>query len=400
MSVDKRPLGLGIAGLGRAFVAMAPTLARHPGVRVTGAADPRIEARTRFEQQWGAPAHGELSTLLRDPAVEAVYVATPHQHHVEAVERVAAAGRHVLVEKPMALTLAECDRMIVAAERAGVALVVGHTHSFDAAVEAIRAVVDDGRYGSLRMLNGWAYTDFLYRPRRPEELDTARGGGVLFNQAPHHVDMVRYLAGGGVRSVRAATGVWDPARPTEGSYSAFIDFASGVACTLVYSGYAHFDTDEFHDWVGETGRRRDPHEYGAARRLLARCNSPEDEARLKGETGYGGSLPLGRVAGPGCDEVAHDHFGTLIASFDRADVRPTPQGLIVYGDHARETVTLPPHPSGADRGAVLDELVCAVRCGQVPRRDGRWARATLEVCLAMLQSSRERREVVLDAATP
>ena len=74
------------------------------------------------------------------------------------------------------------------------------------------------------MINAFYYTDFLYRPRRPEELDTRVGGGVLFNQASHQVDVVRYLAGGRARSVRALTGDWDASRPTEGAYAALMTF--------------------------------------------------------------------------------------------------------------------------------------------------------------------------------
>ena len=59
------------------------------------------------------------------------------------------------------------------------------------------------------MITALNYTDFLYRPRRPEELDTAQGGGAVFNQAAHQVDIVRLLGGGRVKSVRAATGAWD-----------------------------------------------------------------------------------------------------------------------------------------------------------------------------------------------
>ena len=64
------------------------------------------------------------------------------------------------------------------------------------------------------MINAINYTDYLYRPRRPEELDTALGGGAIFNQAAHQIDIVRLLGGGRVASVRAATGAWDITRPT------------------------------------------------------------------------------------------------------------------------------------------------------------------------------------------
>ena len=77
-------------------------------------------------------------------------------------------------------------------------LVVGHSHSFDAPILRTRELIASGDFGAVRMINAFNYTDFLYRPRRPEELDTAHGGGAVFNQAAHQVDIVRLLGGGRV----------------------------------------------------------------------------------------------------------------------------------------------------------------------------------------------------------
>ena len=93
--------------------------------------------------------------------------------------------------------------MIAAARHAGVHLIVGHSHSFDAPILRTRALIASGEYGAVRMITALNYTDFLMRPRRPEELDTAQGGGAVFNQAAHQVDIVRLLGGGRVKSVRA-----------------------------------------------------------------------------------------------------------------------------------------------------------------------------------------------------
>ena len=146
-----------------------------------------------------------------------VYIATPHEHHATHVATVTAHGKHVLVEKPMAITLAECRQMIAAAERAGVSLLVGHSHSFDRPILRTREIIASGAVGPVRMINAQYYTDFLYRPRRPEELVTGRGGGVVFSQGAHQIDIVRLLGGGRVRTVRALTGAWDSDRPTEGA---------------------------------------------------------------------------------------------------------------------------------------------------------------------------------------
>lgn len=374
---------IGALGLGRAFSVMAPTFARDPRVTLVAGADPREEARRRFARDFNAKAFDSAEELCRDPEVEVVYIATPHQFHAANALAAAKHGKHVLVEKPMALTLEDCRAMIAAAREMGVQLIVGHSHSFDAPILRTRQLIEGGAFGRVRMITALNYTDFLYRPRRPEELDTAAGGGVIFNQAAHQVDIVRLLAGAPVRTVRAFTGAWDAARPTEGAYTCQLGFADGAFATLVYSGYAHFDSDEFTGWIGEMGAKKDPADYGAARRLLS-----GNEAELKSARNYGGAAFREMRAAQ-----AHQHFGTVIVSCERADLRPLPSGVMIYADTDRRTEDLP--APQVPRAEVIDELYQAIVHGIAPRHGGESALATMEVCLAMLRSAREQREVTL-----
>ena len=126
------------------------------------------------------------------------------------------------------MTLAECRAMIDAVERAGVHLIVGHSHSFDAPYRRTREIIAGGEFGKLGMITASNFTDFMYRPRRPEELVTAQGGGVIFSQGAHQIDIVRLLGGGRVRSIRAYTGNWDRDRMTEGAYAALLEFEDGA----------------------------------------------------------------------------------------------------------------------------------------------------------------------------
>jgi phthalate 4,5-cis-dihydrodiol dehydrogenase len=268
-------LKLGIIGLGRAFTLMLPTFASHPRIAMIAASDPRWDARERFAAEFGAKAYEDAEALCADPQVGAVYVASPHQFHVDHVKLAARHGKHVLVEKPVALTVGDCREMIAAARGAGIKLLVGHSHSYDLPYLHAREMIRTGAYGRVRMINALNFTDFLYRPRRPEELDTKAGGGVVFSQAAHQVDIVRLLAGAKAKSVRAFTGNWDPARPTEGAYNAQIGFEDGCFASLTYSGYAHFDTDEFQGWSGELGQKRDANTtYGGARQALRQAATP------------------------------------------------------------------------------------------------------------------------------
>lgn len=386
-----RQLRMGVAGLGRAFTIMVPTLVNDPRIKLVAGADPRPEGRALFASQFGAKTCATVEELCTEPDVEVVYVATPHQHHAAHVRLAAEHGKHVLVEKPMAISIAECQAMIEAAKKAGVTLVVGHSHSFNAPILRTREIIASGAYGKPRMISALNFTDFLYRPRRPEELDTTQGGGVIFSQAAHQIDIMRLLGGGRVRSVRAMTGAWDPARPTEGAYSALLTFEDGTFASMTYSGYAHFDSDELTNWIGEMGLARDQSRYGAARKAL-RAAKPGEESALKAARNFGGKDYAPASIAPAGTRL-HQHFGFTIVSCERADLRPQPDGVMIYDDALAwlDPVPVPAVP----RSEVIDELYGAIVEGKPPLHDGAWSLATMEVCLAILASARDNKDIPL-----
>ena len=366
-----KKLKLGVAGLGRAFALTAPTLASDARVAVVAAADPRPEALEKIRHEFGAKGVPSLDELLKSD-VDAVYIATPHRLHAEQAVAAARAGTHVLVEKPMALSIDECRAMGDAARKHRVHLIVGPSHSFDPPIRRTKELIP--RFGRVRMITALNFTDFLYRPRNPDELDHA-----LLNQSAHHVDIARFLSGARLRSVRAHAAAWDRG---QGAYSALLDFEESFA-TLVYSGYAHFDSDEFAGWIGELGQKKDPARYGAARRALA----GRDESKLKSNRNYGGP-----DFEPGKAEF-HEHFGSIIVSCDRADLRPLPTGVMVHADDEQRLEPLAPPKT--TRAAVIDELYDAVVNGKAPLHDAAWGLATTEACLAILESARTGKEVPL-----
>lgn len=389
------PVRLGVLGLGRAFTLMLPTFVGDSRVRLVAGFDPRPDARAAFAQQLGGTAHDSVAAVCADTAVEWVYVATPHQLHADHVVLAAKHGKHVLVEKPMATALADCDRMIDACEKAGTQLIVGHSHSFDAPVLLARHLIDQGRIGAVRFVHAMQYTDFLYRPRRPEELDTAQGGGVVFSQAAHQLDIVRLLAGGMARSVRAHTGLWDPARPTEGAYSALIAFEGGAFASATYNGYGYYDTDALMDGVGELGTPKAANAHAQTRSQFARTTDETAEAALKAQRNFGGRLYQAVVPSP---PVTCQHFGPVIVSGDLGDLRLRPTGVEIHdakGVHL-EPCTLPAVP----RGEVIDELWEVAREGRAPLHGARWSRATLELCLALLRSQQAGADIMLRHQVP
>ena len=385
------PLKIGVAGLGRAFTLMLPTFMQDSRIQLVAATDPIARAKAQFEKDFQAVTVESVAELCALKEVEAVYIATPHQFHAEHVALAAQHGKHVWVEKPMAISLEECTHMMNACQQAGVQLMVGHSHSFNAPVLRARHLIASGQLGQVRMITALNYTDFLYRPRRPEELNTALGGGVIHSQAAHQIDVVRLLGGGKVASVQACTGQWDASRPTEGAYSALLLFENGAFANVTYNGHGHFDSDVWMDHVGEIGNAKPESEneqrYGQAKKRLASAQSPEQESDLKAARNYGGP----QYAPAAMNANAFQHFGPVVVSCDKGDIRLTPHGIWVYGPDKVyfDELSAPAYP----RKEVIDELFQALRHTNPLVHNGEWSRASTEVCLGILQAAKSQQAV-------
>jgi phthalate 4,5-cis-dihydrodiol dehydrogenase len=388
-------LRLGMAGLGVASTQIMPSIATLPFIKITAAADTRTDALAKFSETYKGETFTSVESMCASPNVDAVYIATPNQLHAEHAIAAAKHKKHVIVEKPMALSTAECEAMNEAAEKNGVNLLCGHTHSFDPPIRKIREIVKSGELGKLCMVNSWNYNEFMYRPRMKHELATSRG--VVLNQGPHQVDVVRLIGGGMVRSVRAMTGIWDKARGHEGSYTCYIEFDDGTPATLVYSGYGFFDTAELFSWVGEGGQYRDPETNLKVRKRLREVLSSEEEEALKEQMRFGGQRE-GEYSHVWSGERKQPFFGFTIVSCEHGDIRQTPDGLFIYGETEKREIFLLAGRRG--REAEVEELYEAVVNHRPVFHDGRWGEATLEVCLALLESAEKRKEVFLSYQVP
>jgi phthalate 4,5-cis-dihydrodiol dehydrogenase len=384
-----------MAGLGVASTQILPVVSKLPYIQVTAAADVRQEALTKFRTEYDAEVFTSFEEMCKSPNVDFVYIATPNELHARHVITAAEHGKHAIVEKPMALSIEECEAMNRAAEKNGVRLLCGHTHSFDPPIRKMREIVRGGELGRLRMVHSWNYNEFMYRPRMKRELATSRG--VVLNQGPHHVDIVRLIGGGMVRSVRAMTGIWDKARAHEGSYVCYLEFEDGTPATLVYSGYGFFDTAELFWWIGEGGQPRDPETNLKVREKIRSVRTAEEEESLKEEMRYGGRRE-GEYSHAWGGESRQPFFGLTLASCEKGDIRQSPHGLFVYGENQKREVAVPAGRRG--REAEAEELYQAVVNRRPVFHDGRWGEATLEVCLAMLESAKERKEVFLSHQVP
>jgi len=385
------PIRLGISGLGLAGSFMIRAAIQDPRIRLIAAADPLPRPREAFARDFEARAYDDFAALCRDPNIDAVYIASPHRLHAVQAVRALAHGKAVLVEKPLALSLAECDTIIEAANQSGLPVIVGHTHAFDPGIREMYRILQSGALGRLGMILAFNYTDFIYRAHAGDEFDPQRGGGIILNQVTHQIEVVRLLAGGMVRSVRAQLGALDPARPADGNCMAFLQFEGGAAASLIYSGYDFFDSDELHDWVAEGGTSKEQGQQGRTRATFAKRDIAENVAHEA--LAYGGRvLPTEQPFLP--------HFGIVIVTGEKGEMRLSPNGIYIYDSDGARELPIARGRFRAGQGNALDALWGALREGRPTVHTARWGKATLEVALAIRRSAQERREVMLSHQVP
>lgn len=397
----KRRLRMGAVGLGQGAAGVLPALASVPAIELVAGCDLNPLMRAGFLERYpGTRAFDSVDALCADPDVDAVWIATPNRFHCEHALQAIRRGKHVAVEKPMAISLAEADLMVETAAAYDVKLIAGHTSSFALPIRAMRKIAQSGVIGRPRAIVNWSYTDWLLRPRTADELDAAQGGGIVMRQTPHQIDTVRLLGGGRLRSVRATTGQWMDERPVPGFYSAHLEFEDGLPATIVHNGHGYFMTVELYPWAAEAWRYSDADRIRMRRDLRA---GTRDEDAEKQDFRIGGRRdPTKTQLAHGANGWSPIDLGMLILSCERGDVRHSRDGLTVYADDGRHDIDL---RSLAGEGVDLEggttvpallELYGAVVDGKPLYHSGEWGRATLEASLAVVQSSRERREIMLE----
>jgi predicted dehydrogenase len=231
-------IGLGLVGLGW-FGAVLIDRAKATGLsEVVSCFARRAEARAAFAEANGCSAAESLEAMLEDPTVDAVLIATPHSTHPELVERAAAAGKHIFVEKPLALTVADARRAIAAAQKAGVVLQIGHNRRRQPANRRIKAMLDAGELGTVMQLEGSHSAPGALNPElvawRRDPVECPAGGMTALGI--HEVDTFNYFVGPAKRVTafsKQLVGLTDLDEAT----MAVIEFESGP---LAYLGTTYF----------------------------------------------------------------------------------------------------------------------------------------------------------------
>jgi UDP-N-acetyl-2-amino-2-deoxyglucuronate dehydrogenase len=347
-------LGFGIIGCGMISKFHAKAIGDVRGARLVACFDQVPAAADKLAEATGCKAYHSFDALLADPAVEVVTVGTPSGAHMEPAVAAARAGKHVIVEKPLEITLRRCDAIIDECQKAGVVLSTIFPSRFHDAAQMMKRAVDEGRFG--RFTLGDAYVKW-YRSQAYYDSGAWRGtwkmdgGGALMNQAIHSIDLLRWLMGP-IVEVRAKMALLAHERiAVEDTAVATVEFANGAlgvieGTTAVYPGY--LKRVEIHGNQGSAAIEEED-----LVRWDFQKKKPRDEAILaamaKRTSGGGGAS----------DPAAIGHHA-----------------------HARQ----------------FQNVVQAIKKGTAPAIDGPGGRAAVEIILAIYQSAETGKPVKLPLA--
>jgi UDP-N-acetyl-2-amino-2-deoxyglucuronate dehydrogenase len=226
---DAAPIRVALAGCGRISRNHFDAIAKIDGLQLAAVCDSAPERATEAGQRFGVPAFESFDEMIASVACDAVSLCTPSGLHPKHGILAARAGKHVICEKPMAITLDDADALVRECDEAGVQLFVVKQNRLNPAIQLLRRAIDRGRFGRIYLANT------TVRWTRPQEYyDQApwRGtwefdGGAIMNQASHYVDLIQWLVGP-VESVMAKTATLARRIEAEDTGIAVLRFRSGA----------------------------------------------------------------------------------------------------------------------------------------------------------------------------
>ena len=236
--MTRRRVRSALVGCGKVGAIHAQALASVPHSELVAVCDDRSDRAEALANQFGGQPYSDVATMLGEEAPEVVCVCTPHPRHAEPTFLALEAGAHVLVEKPLAANLADCDAMIAAAQQAGVSLGVVSQRRWYEPVARMKAAIDAGKIGRpvLAVFQMYSWRDeAYYRSDSWRGRWDTEGGGVLVNQSPHMLDLLRWFMG----DIATVIGSWanlnHPYIEVDDTAVAIIHFASGGLGAIVTS---------------------------------------------------------------------------------------------------------------------------------------------------------------------
>ena len=230
-------LGVAIFGAGRAGNAHARAISQTAGARLIAVFDADAERAAAFAEDHGCQAFTSSDEVLRRDDVALVMVALPNFLHERATVDAASAGKHIFLEKPMADTVEECDRMLDAVGRAGVQLLVAHSQRYFGSTIRARDIVQGGDLGQPVFATDTWYKNFGLEGRLPWFLDRATGGGMWLMNGAHMLDRTCWVLDSEVASIRAWIGSPFHQLSADDANLTFVQLRNGLHASIVHAGY-------------------------------------------------------------------------------------------------------------------------------------------------------------------
>lgn len=332
-----------LVGCGRISRNHFDAIGKIDGLRVSAVCDIVAERATEAGKRLGVPSFTSYEEMLRSAECDVVTIATPSGLHPEHGIAAARAGKHVVSEKPMAITLAAADALLRACDEAGVRLFVVKQNRLNPPIQFLRRAIDKGRFGRIYMADVtvfWARPQSYY-DQAPWRGTTAMDGGAIMNQASHYVDLLQWLVGP-VESVMAKTATLARAIEAEDTGVAVLRFRNGA--------------------LGRIGVT-----------MLTYPRNIEGSITILGEKG---SVKIGGTA---VNKVEH----WLFADYDDDDKL------------VEAASTNPPDVYGFGHEGYYRNVLAALRGEAKAGTDGQGGRKSLELMLAIYESARSGRDVLL-----
>ena len=339
--MSDRAFRIALVGCGRIAKNHFEAISRIDGLSLSAVCDEVEERAREAGEHCGVPWFTSYDEMLTQSECDAVTIATPSGLHPAHGIKAAKAGKHVIAEKPMAISLSSADALVQACDDAGVHLFVVKQNRLNPAVQLLRRAIDRGRFGRIYMANAtvrWA------RPQEYYDQAPWRGtwefdGGAFMNQASHYVDLIQWLVGP-VESVMAKTATMARRIEAEDSGAAVLKFRNGALGVIEVT-------------------------------MLTFPRNLEGSITLIGESG------TVKIGGTAVNKVEHWQF----ASYDDDDK------LI---DAASTT---PPTVYGFGHEGYYRNVLAVLRGDASPDTDGRSGRKSLELVLGIYESAKTGREV-------
>lgn len=344
-------MGFGIIGCGMISRFHCRAIQDIRGAKVAACYSRSFDSAQALAAEFGGQPYDSLDKMLADPQVDIVTICTPSGAHMEPAIAAAKAGKHVIVEKPLEVTLKRCDKMIQACEDAGVVLSTIFPSRFHESSQLLKKAIESGRFGRLTLGDAyvkWYRTQEYYDSgawRGTWELD---GGGALMNQAIHSVDLLTWLMGP-VAEISAHTATLAHDRiEVEDVATATVRFENGAlgvieATTAAYPG--SLKRIEIHGSEGSAVVEEEDITQWDFARSRAQDQALRDRMLGKTETGGGAADPA----------------------------------AIGHAAHTKQ----------------FKDVLKAIRSGQTPSIDGREGRRSVEIILAIYQAAKSKRTVEL-----